>query len=70
MIIYDEELISILRSIIGEGRIINAGLPEYYNKGDVMKYKKEEEWILYKCKKEGTFTIPDTDNFTKIDLRS
>lgn len=65
-----EELISVLNTIIGNGNIIiYNGVEKEYVKGDVMIYFNNNEYLLFKCLKDGAYTIPNNPNFKKICLR-
>ncbi|WP_156299020.1 hypothetical protein [Streptobacillus canis] len=67
--VFKEEMQEILKTIIGEGVIKQGGSSQTYSKGDVMKYKNGSKWYLYKCKRTGSYSIPDETNFKRIDLR-
>ncbi len=68
-VIDKNEEIKILRIILGQGENKNSGVEQEYKKGDIMKYFNNGSVTLYKCKKAGTYSIPDETNFKKINLR-
>lgn len=68
-LLYKEELVKILRTIIGAGAIKSSGTSQSYSVGDVMKYKNGDKYYLYKCLKNGSYSIPNENDFIKISLK-
>lgn len=68
-----EHIVSIIKSVIGNGRILQGGTNKQYNKDDVMIYLSNGEYHMYKCLVSGTYSIPTTDTtnpkFKKLNLR-
>lgn len=68
VILEKQELIEIVRTLIGAGTIKQANTQKNYSVGDVMIYLTGGKYYLYKCRIAGAYSLPDEINFKKLKL--